>query len=381
MTLARDGATLIERPSTDILPVVLEQVVRHHDDRHLGQDCAAHRLAADPPLELSERKSAIVLPGEDLAVDDGAFGKSVADSGKLGITLGDQLLTARPEEGLPAAPDELAADAVPLPFGLPLRSITQFLEWLVQRISQEEGIRAAQRRRQPGSWASKWAKKDGVGSQSPIRRCATTAGSMPPASASARVTSCCETPTRNAPLMSLFQTNRCRWSSSRQAWSMAARCCSSLCPRKGSSRCSIQWLKGKSLDRSGGGSSKAIVSATSPTASYDSWNSQPGTPASSAAHARNLPEGTNLPRLAADQEVNRPGRVLGRRMREIVLECTDLRAGLGRLVEQGIQVGKCFHLSRTGVKTTLYTGSDWSAGRVSPGRFSAVSVASSRSPS
>ena len=55
---------------------------------------------------------------------------------------------------------------------------------------------------------------------------------------------------------------------------------------------STQKFSGRSLDRSGVGRSRAIVSATSPTASYDSANSQSGTPAASAAHSRSFFEGT-----------------------------------------------------------------------------------------
>ena len=106
------------------------------------------------------------------------------------------------------------------------------------------------------------------------------------------MTSCCETPTRNAPVMSLFQTNRCGRSIARQAARTASRCASSPASRSGSSVSSTQSCSGRSLDRSGGGSSSAIVSATSPTASYDSWNSQSGTPASSAAQTRSFPDGT-----------------------------------------------------------------------------------------
>ena len=136
------------------------------------------------------------------------------------------------------------------------------------------------------------SKNAGVGSQSPMSRCATTAGSTPWTLPRARVTSCCETPTRKAPLMSLFQTNRCGRSIARQAPRTASRCASSPALRSVSSVPSTQSRSGTSLDRSGGGSSSAIVSATSPTASYDSWKSQSGTPASSAAQTRSFPDGT-----------------------------------------------------------------------------------------
>ena len=46
---------------------------------------------------------------------------------------------------------------------------------------------------------------------------AITDGSTPPAFANPRITSCCDTPTRNAPLMSLLKTNRSFGSMPRQA--------------------------------------------------------------------------------------------------------------------------------------------------------------------
>ena len=131
----------------------------------------------------------------------------------------------------------------------------------------------------------------GVGSQSPISRWATMAGSTPLTFASARVTSCCETPTRKPPLISLFQTNRWVRSIDPQASSIAAFWAASSDSRRVRSR-STQWLRGRSLDRSGVGRSRATVSATSPTASYDSPKSQSGTPAASAAHSRSFFEGT-----------------------------------------------------------------------------------------
>ena len=99
------------------------------------------------------------------------------------------------------------------PFSLPFRSVTE----LIRRMIQGWSVAADRRSALAGSWASRSARNEGVGSQSPMRRCATIDRSRPPASASARVMSCCETPTRNPPLISLFQTNRCRWSKPRQA--------------------------------------------------------------------------------------------------------------------------------------------------------------------
>ena len=50
----------------------------------------------------------------------------------------------------------------------------------------------------------------------------------------------------------------------------------------------------RSVDSRGGGKSSAIVSAMSPTASYDSWKSQSGMAASAVAQARSLGMATTL---------------------------------------------------------------------------------------
>lgn len=119
---------------------MLQKVVCHYDGRHLGKNCSSHGLAANPLLELIKQQRAITLPGENLAINNRAFWQDVIDRRDLGITLGDQLFTTRPEESLPTAPDELTANSISFPFGLPLRSVAEGLEGLIKCMGQEKGI-------------------------------------------------------------------------------------------------------------------------------------------------------------------------------------------------------------------------------------------------
>src|SRR6185369_16578430 len=95
-------------------------------------------LASDPPLELGKRQCAAALPWHDLAVDHGAVRKMIACLDELGIPVGHQLAAARPHEGAAVAPDELRADAVPLPLGLPLARVAERLELSVERVGEVE---------------------------------------------------------------------------------------------------------------------------------------------------------------------------------------------------------------------------------------------------
>ena len=63
-------------------------------------DLASRALRPIRRWSWANGRTCAVLAGEDLAVDDGPVGQGVADGGQLGVALGDQLLAARPEEGL-----------------------------------------------------------------------------------------------------------------------------------------------------------------------------------------------------------------------------------------------------------------------------------------
>jgi hypothetical protein len=79
------------------LAVLFEEVVGHEDHGGLGEERFGHRLAADPGLEGVEGQGAVVAPGQDLSVEDGAVGEPVDGAGELGEAVGDEVLAAAPE--------------------------------------------------------------------------------------------------------------------------------------------------------------------------------------------------------------------------------------------------------------------------------------------
>src|SRR5205823_485312 len=107
------------------------------------QDLGAEHLAPDAALHLCERQRRAILPRHDLAIDSGAVGQERAERVELREAIGDQLLAARPEKRAPLTADELGADAVPFPFHLPIADIAEVLDRALQRIGEEEWIRAA----------------------------------------------------------------------------------------------------------------------------------------------------------------------------------------------------------------------------------------------
>jgi hypothetical protein len=78
---------------------VLEYVVRHEDDGRFGEGPGGDVLAADAFLELAEGERMTRLVREDLAVEDGASGKTGGGLDDLGESLGEQFLAARPDGG------------------------------------------------------------------------------------------------------------------------------------------------------------------------------------------------------------------------------------------------------------------------------------------
>ena len=110
--------------------------------------------------------------------------------------------------------------------------------------------------------------------------------------ASARVTSSFDTPTRKPPPISFTNRKRSRHVSSSQYENRAARIVPGSAPRKGPMRSSIHTARPTSLWRPGCGRMWAMVSAMSPTAAYDSSNSQSSRPAYSMAYWRSSLLGT-----------------------------------------------------------------------------------------
>ena len=221
---------------------MLQQVVRHQHHRHLGSGSSGPvpcgRCAAASGRTAAARRPVHGSTSPSITVPSGSSAPTRLD---LGEPVRDQLLAARPQEGPPAAADQLRADAVPLPLHLPFGHARPAPPAALQRVGQEERVRAADIGVARFRARRARRQKSGVGCQSPMSRCATVSASRPLTAASARTTRLCETPTRNSPVMSLFQTKRCRSSISRQAPDQRTRAAaSSSCSRRGSRRSSIQ---------------------------------------------------------------------------------------------------------------------------------------------
>ncbi len=102
-------------------------------------------LAADALLQLLERRRRAVLPDEDLAVEHRAFGQALGQRHHFRKAVGHQFLAARPDPAAALAPQHLGTDAVVLPFDQPAAQIAQPLRQrrgiLGPGVRQEEGVR------------------------------------------------------------------------------------------------------------------------------------------------------------------------------------------------------------------------------------------------
>ena len=158
-------------------------------------------------------------------------------------------------------------------------------------------------------------------------------------------------PTRNAPVMSLPKTKR----SSRSSRCHAAR--SRACTL--GARQARERQPARSFDpggerrvvraRSGGGSSSAIVSARSPTASYAGFE-QPRRNAGGCDRRLAQVAAADEPlQLAAGEEVHRPRDVVRRRAAEVAGEGGHLLARARRRVERHEQRGEAAHAERASV--------------------------------
>ena len=145
--------------------------------------------------------------------------------------------------------------------------------------------------------------------------------------------------------MSLFQTNRWR-PVHRRPGRRASPPSGPLRPpsRSGNNRSSTQYVRGRSLDRSGRRAGAARWSRPGrPRRHTTPRTASPGRPPRSAAQSRSFPTGTDLPGFRPDQEIDGPGGVGRRGIGEVAGHRLDLVVGLGRLVERGVEVGEGFH--------------------------------------
>ena len=196
------------------------------------------------------------------------------------------------------------------------------------------------------SGATSWRQNSAVGCHSPIRRCAIASGAMPLASAMARTTRLCETPTRNSPVISLFQAKRWPSSNSRQASTRQAAARFVIGIAQGEQALLDPVVKrqlaggvgGRQKQRDGLGeiADGVVALAEQPVGDAGLFDG----PLGELARFEE-PLGT-----AADQEVDGPGGVFGLRGGQVALERVNLLVGLGGLVERGVEFGEGFHSGR-----------------------------------
>ena len=125
------GAALALRLATDVFSLDLQKVVDDEGDGQLPHRLLAHDLAPQPLLETGEGRKPVERIGggvaqrrdqhHELAVERDARRQGPRQRLEIRVGLGDQLLAARPQPPGLAAPEELRADAVELPFDDPVR--------------------------------------------------------------------------------------------------------------------------------------------------------------------------------------------------------------------------------------------------------------------
>ena len=67
----------------NVVPVVLEDVVGHEDDRHGAHELSDLLLASDPLLQCREGEWPVVAEGEHFAVEDGALRQAGGGRGMI----------------------------------------------------------------------------------------------------------------------------------------------------------------------------------------------------------------------------------------------------------------------------------------------------------
>ena len=170
---------------------------QHH--RHVGEDLRSELEPADAPLQLREGQRAPPFHGmisPSITVPSGSASPAAASSGKRSVTSSpprDQI------HGRPLAPDQLRADPVPLPFRLPLATDRRATRAPPRARTRGRTDRDATGRHRGCPPSTSAVNHSAVGVQWPLSRCASVSSSTPLNFASARTTSCCDTPTRKRP--------------------------------------------------------------------------------------------------------------------------------------------------------------------------------------
>jgi hypothetical protein len=128
------GAALLQRTHAPVFAFELEQVVDEHAHRRFRERLRPRLAAVDARLQHCERQGRIALaPREQLAIEHAVARQCERRGFNLGKTSIEALLAARPQRDLMLAPDQLQADAIPLPFQLPVVDVAQRFRSTFQR--------------------------------------------------------------------------------------------------------------------------------------------------------------------------------------------------------------------------------------------------------
>ena len=132
-----------------VLAFIFQQVVGEQDNRKGRPHPGVHCLAPEPALQLRKRQRGLAAPCENLPVEHGAIGQGGRGLCDFREAAGDDFFAAGPDEHFTPAPDQLRADAIPFPFGLPLVRFPRAAGSSLQRRGEERKDRAAPLRRRP----------------------------------------------------------------------------------------------------------------------------------------------------------------------------------------------------------------------------------------
>ena len=106
----------------DIDALMFQKVVGDEPHRAIPFQRCPNVFAAEPALQLvkAKRRCRILLPADQLAVENAAGRHRLSDIHKLWEALVDQFFPSAPEVDAGTAMDQLTADPIPLPLQLPI---------------------------------------------------------------------------------------------------------------------------------------------------------------------------------------------------------------------------------------------------------------------
>ena len=136
-------APFAQRPLAQVFAVEFQQVVGDHLRGMFAQRFRARFQPLDARLQRSERgrRVGIGVPNQQLAVEHRIARQSSRSALDFGKTAVEAFFAARPQRQIVIAPDQLQADAVPLPFKQPVVDVAQRCGLRFQRRRQKKRIR------------------------------------------------------------------------------------------------------------------------------------------------------------------------------------------------------------------------------------------------